>query len=55
MEEKLKEEPDMSPTEVQNDVEENDCNNESEKEEIEQRSPRVSICALCCLKCWFFY
>lgn len=40
MEEKLKEEPDMSPTEVQNDVEENDCNNESEKEEIEQRSPR---------------
>lgn len=42
MEENLKEEPEMSPAEVQNDAEENDCSNESEREEIDQRSPRVS-------------
>ncbi|XP_060119148.1 AT-rich interactive domain-containing protein 4A [Heteronotia binoei] len=41
MEESVKEEPEMSPTEVQNEVEENDCSSESEKEEIDQRSSRV--------------
>ncbi|XP_053110206.1 AT-rich interactive domain-containing protein 4A [Hemicordylus capensis] len=40
MEESIKEEPEMSPAEVQNDVEENECSSESEKEEVEQRSPR---------------
>ncbi|XP_044291594.1 AT-rich interactive domain-containing protein 4A isoform X2 [Varanus komodoensis] len=40
MEESVKEEPEMSPVEVQNEVQENDCSSESEKEEIEQMSPR---------------
>nr|XP_056707186.1 AT-rich interactive domain-containing protein 4A [Euleptes europaea] len=40
MEESVKEEPEMSPAEVQSEVEEHDCSSESEKEEIEQRSPR---------------
>ncbi|XP_061468440.1 AT-rich interactive domain-containing protein 4A isoform X2 [Rhineura floridana] len=40
MEESVKEEPEMSPVEVQNEEEENDCSSESEKEETEQRSPR---------------
>nr|XP_034959825.1 AT-rich interactive domain-containing protein 4A isoform X1 [Zootoca vivipara]XP_034959834.1 AT-rich interactive domain-containing protein 4A isoform X1 [Zootoca vivipara] len=38
MEESVKEEPEMFPIEVEED--ENDCSSESEKEEIEQRSPR---------------
>uniref|UniRef100_A0A8C5SXB3 AT-rich interaction domain 4A n=1 Tax=Laticauda laticaudata TaxID=8630 RepID=A0A8C5SXB3_LATLA len=40
MEEKVKEEPEMSPVEVQNEMEENNCSSESEKEELEQRSQR---------------
>ncbi|XP_042309519.1 AT-rich interactive domain-containing protein 4A isoform X2 [Sceloporus undulatus] len=40
MEENIKEEREMSPIEVQNEAEENECGSESEKEEIEQRSPR---------------
>ncbi|XP_048341861.1 AT-rich interactive domain-containing protein 4A isoform X2 [Sphaerodactylus townsendi] len=41
MEESVKEEPEMSPAEVQNEAEEEkDCSSESEKEEIEQTSPR---------------
>ncbi|KAL8168743.1 UNVERIFIED_CONTAM: At rich interactive domain [Gekko kuhli] len=39
-EESVKEEPEMSPAEVQNEVEGNECSSESEKEEIEQMSPR---------------
>lgn len=37
------EEPEMFPAEVQDDVEGNDCSSESEKEEAEQRSPRVGL------------
>ncbi|XP_025033469.1 AT-rich interactive domain-containing protein 4A isoform X3 [Python bivittatus] len=40
MEERVKEEPEMSPVEVQNEMEENNCTSESEKEELEQRSQR---------------
>ncbi|KAH0620273.1 hypothetical protein JD844_020420 [Phrynosoma platyrhinos] len=40
MEESIKEEPEMSPVEVRKEAEENDCSSESEKEEIEQKSPR---------------
>ncbi|XP_060609817.2 AT-rich interactive domain-containing protein 4A [Anolis sagrei] len=40
MEENMKEEPEMSPVEVQNEVEENDGSGESEKEDVEQISPR---------------
>lgn len=46
MEEKVKEEPEMSPVEVQNEMEENNCSSESEKEELEQRSQRVSNCTV---------
>ncbi|NWS74559.1 ARI4A protein, partial [Crotophaga sulcirostris] len=40
MEESVKEEPKMPPTEVKKETEENDSSSESEKEEIELRSPR---------------
>uniref|UniRef100_A0A8C3XV02 AT-rich interaction domain 4A n=1 Tax=Chelydra serpentina TaxID=8475 RepID=A0A8C3XV02_CHESE len=40
MEESVKEEQEMLPAEVKNEVEENDSSSESEKEEIELRSPR---------------
>ncbi|KAL7992765.1 hypothetical protein Chor_017021 [Crotalus horridus] len=40
MEERVKEEPVMPPVEVQNELEENNCTSESEKEELEQRSQR---------------
>lgn len=42
MEESVKEEQKMPPTEVKKEAEENYSSSESEKEEIELRSPRVS-------------
>lgn len=42
MEESVKEEQKMPPTEVKKEGEENYSSSESEKEEIELRSPRVS-------------
>ncbi|KAJ7345409.1 hypothetical protein JRQ81_001359, partial [Phrynocephalus forsythii] len=40
MEDSVKEEPEMSLIEVQNEAEDEDCTSESEKEDVEQMSPR---------------
>uniref|UniRef100_A0A8C0FR55 AT-rich interaction domain 4A n=1 Tax=Bubo bubo TaxID=30461 RepID=A0A8C0FR55_BUBBB len=51
MEESVKEEQKMPPTEVKKEAEENYSSSESEKEEIELRSPRVSVDFLNTLYC----